>query len=125
MMVIKTHEADSVRIAEIISDRIILKDAEDGVELLGNIYYQGFDRLILHEKNIAKDFFDLKSGIAGEILQKFSTYRIKLAIVGSFDAYSGNSFRAFVIESNRTGNINFAESVSEAVIKLSPALNSR
>ncbi|MCK7528774.1 MAG: DUF4180 domain-containing protein [Ignavibacteriales bacterium] len=30
------------------------------------------------------DFFDLKTGIAGEILQKFSTYNVRLAILGDF-----------------------------------------
>ncbi|MDD4645730.1 MAG: DUF4180 domain-containing protein [Bacteroidales bacterium] len=46
------------------------------------LYYHGFDRMIIHEKNITPEFFDLKNRMAGEILQKFSNYRIRLAIVG-------------------------------------------
>ncbi|MFC2348472.1 MAG: hypothetical protein ACFNO7_06200 [Bacteroides sp.] len=38
--------------AEIIADKIILTSTEDGLELLGNLYYQGFDKIIIHEKNI-------------------------------------------------------------------------
>ena len=38
--------------------------------------------MIIHEKNITPEFFDLKNRMAGEILQKFSNYRIRLAIVG-------------------------------------------
>ncbi|KAA6304392.1 hypothetical protein EZS27_043961, partial [termite gut metagenome] len=58
------------------------------MDLLGNLYYQGFDKIVVQEKNITPEFFDLKSGMAGEILQKFSTYRVRLAIVGDFTPYS-------------------------------------
>ncbi|HUH46304.1 MAG TPA: DUF4180 domain-containing protein [Arenibacter sp.] len=64
-MKIKAHKINDISIAEIISDNIILRTTEDGLELLGNLYYQGFDKIIVHEKNITPDFFDLKSRIAG------------------------------------------------------------
>jgi len=51
---------------------------------MADIYYQGFDAIILHEKTITPVFFDLKTGIANEILQKFSNCRMRLAIVGDF-----------------------------------------
>jgi hypothetical protein len=74
-MEIETHNINETKIAEVISEVNIINKIEDGLDLLGNLYYQGFDKIIIHEKNITPDFFDLKSGIAGEILQKFSTYR--------------------------------------------------
>ncbi len=118
-MTIETHHLPNTTVAEIISDDIILKTAEDGLDLLGNLYYQGFDKLILHERNITPDFFDLKNGLAGEVLQKFSTYRVRLAIVGDFSSYSGKSIKDFIRESNRTGHIRFLSTVSEALSKLS------
>ena len=81
--------------------------------------YQGSSKIIIHEKNIVPDFFDLKTGLAGEILQKFSTYQVHLAIVGNFDKYSSKSLRDFIYESNKYGRINFVESVTEAMAKLS------
>lgn len=59
-------------------------DTDEGLDLLGNICYQGFDKMIIHAKSITSDFFELKNEIAGQILQKFSNYRMPLAIVGDF-----------------------------------------
>ena len=118
-MEIKTHTIDNSKIAEIIAPKIILNSAEDGLDLLGNLYYQGFDKIIIHVINITPDFFDLKNGIAGEILQKFSNYRVQLAIVGDFSQYSGKSINDFIFESNKFGHVNFVSSVSEALLRLS------
>lgn len=117
-MEIITHQINNTEIAEVISENIIIANADDGVDLLGNIYYQGFDRAIIHEKNIAPEFFDLKTKIAGEILQKFSNYRVRLAIVGDFSKYNSQSLKDFIYESNRGKHINFVDSVAAALAKL-------
>ena len=56
--------------------------------------------------------------MAGEILQKFTTYRVELAIIGDFSKYPGKSIRDFIYESNRYGRINFVNSREEAIEKL-------
>lgn len=114
-MKVETHTIKDIRIAEIVSDELIIKTAEDGLDLLGNLYYQDFDRIIIQEKNITPEFFDLKNGMAGEILQKFSNYRVRLAIVGDFSPYPGKSIRDFIFESNKNRQINFVNSTSEAI----------
>lgn len=118
-MKIETHHINETKIAEVISEVNIINKTEDGLDLLGNLYYQGFDKIIIHEKNITPDFFDLKSGIAGEILQKFSTYRIRLAIVGNFSKYASKSLNDFIFESNKGRHINFVSTCSEAIKNLS------
>ena len=118
-MIIETHDINETKIAEVISEENIINKVEDGLDLLGNLYYQGFDKIVIHEKNITPDFFDLKSGIAGEILQKFSTYRIRLAIVGDFSKYPGKSLNDFIFESNKGRHINFVSTCSEAIKILS------
>ncbi len=114
-MKIEIHEINDQQIAEVVSDTNVIATTQDGLDLLGNLYFQGFDKVILHEKNITPDFFDLKTGIAGEILQKFSNYRVRLAIVGDFSAYPGQSIRDFIFESNKRRHINFVGSIAEAV----------
>ena len=118
-MKIIDHSIRSVKIAEIIADEILIRSAEDGLDLLGNLYYQGFDKVIIYEKNITPDFFDLKTKIAGEILQKFSNYRMGLAVVGDFSPYESKSIRDFIFESNKTKHINFAETIEDALKRLS------
>ena len=114
-MEIKTHEINHLRIAEVISDGIIISSAQDGLDLLGTLYFDGFDKIVLHEKNITPGFFMLKTGLAGEILQKFSNYRMGLAIVGDFSIYHSGSMKSFMSESNRLGQINFVSSFPEAI----------
>ena len=104
-----------IKIAELISDEMIIGSIEDGLDLVGNLFFQGFDRVVIHEKNITPHFFVLKNKIAGEILQKFSTYRISLAIVGDFSEYTSKSLRDFIVESNNHKHINFVTSTSEAI----------
>jgi len=118
-MKIKTHNINNIRIADITSDSIIINSAQDALDILGEFYYDHVDRLIIYEKDITPDFFNLKNGIAGEILQKFSNYRIRLAIVGDFSKYSGKSIKDFIYESNKGRHINFVASQTEAIEILS------
>ena len=118
-MEIKIHSYNNLQIAEIIAEGIIIASVEDGTELTGTVYYQGVDNLLIYEKNITPAFFDLTTGTAGEMLQKFSNFRPRLAIIGDFSKYPGKSSRDFMVESNRTGHIYFLGSQTEAIEKLS------
>lgn len=111
-MEIKTHNIDNTKVAEIITDKVILRSTEDGLDLLGNLYYQGFDKIIIHEKNITPEFFDLRTKIAGEILQKFAQYQMLLIIVGDFSKYKSKSLNDFIFESNKSQQINFIKDLS-------------
>lgn len=118
-MKIVTHHINDIKIAEVTSADIIINNTEDGLNLLGNAYYQGFDRVVINERNITPVFFDLKSGVAGEILQKFSNYRVRLAIVGDFSNYESKSLKDFIYESNKSRHIIFVTSTTEAIKILS------
>ena len=106
-MKIETHNINNAKIAEIIANGVVLSSTEDALELLGNLYYQGYDKIIIHEKNIAPGFFDLKSKIAGDILQKFAQYQMPLTIVGDFTKYKSKSLNQFIFETNKGKQINF------------------
>ena len=114
-MEIKIHTIDNRKIAEIISDNIVLQTVEDAVDLIGNMSYQGFDKLIIHEENMISDFFELKNKIAGNILQKFSQYSMPLAIIGDFEKYESKSLNDFIFESNKGNQINFLTTVEDGL----------
>ena len=114
-MEIKIHTIDNRKIAEIISDDIVLQTVEDAVDLIGNMSYQGFDKLIIHEENMIPDFFELKNKIAGNILQKFSQYSMPLAIIGDFEKYESKSLNDFIFESNKGNQINFVTTVKDGL----------
>ncbi|WP_048906360.1 DUF4180 domain-containing protein [Pedobacter sp. V48] len=117
-MNIEIHQTGEIRIAEVISDKVLIKNPEEGLQLLADLYYQDVDRIILQEQNICTEFFDLKTGIAGEILQKFSNYRVRLAIVGDFSKYQSKSMKDFIYESNKGKQVNFVDSSEDAIAKL-------
>lgn len=117
-MQVKSHTLNTIQIGEVLSDEVLIQNAEDGLDLLGNLYYQGFDRMIVYSKNITPDFFDLKNGIAGETLQKFSNYRVRLAIVGDFSMHTSKSITDFIFESNSGKQVNFLGSLEEALERL-------
>ena len=79
-----THTRGNNEIAEVVPGSVFIETADQGTDLLGTIYYSGFDKMVLHASCLTADFFNLKTGVAGEILQKFSTYRVRLVIVGDF-----------------------------------------
>jgi hypothetical protein len=111
---IEIIDVEGIRIAEIISDKIEIGNVQDALDLMVDCGYHEARKIILQEKNIIPDFFDLKTGLAGEILQKFSNYYIELAIVGDFSKYSSKNLQDFIYESNKVGRINFVSSVEEA-----------
>lgn len=105
---------NEVNIAEIQSENIEINNASDALEIFVNCIYQDAGKIIIQEKNIIPDLFDLKTGIAGEVFQKCSNYKVQLAIVGDFSKFSSKSLHDFIYESNKHGQINFVNSIEEA-----------
>ncbi len=103
-------------LAEIVSDEILIdNDTQEALDLMASCSYQGAEGMLLYEHQFTKEFFDLKTGLAGEVLQKFSTYQMRMAIIGDFEKYTSKSFRDFRRESNQQGRIIFAGSREEAI----------
>jgi len=111
------HESAEGRIAELPRGEILITGVDDAVDLLGNADYQGASSIIVYKENLAEEFFDLSSGMAGDILQKFSNYRKRLAIVGDFSNITSKSLRDFIFESNKVGRILFVRSINDAMVK--------
>lgn len=116
-LTINFHRNNSI--AEVLSETVIINSIEDALDLMANCSYQGASKVILYEKNMLPEFFDLRTKIAGEILQKYSNYRMQLAIVGDFTKYSSKSLRDFIYESNKTGRTIFVTTLEEALERFS------
>ena len=77
--------------------------------------------IAIDKKLIADVFFRLSTGLAGEVLQKFINYRMKLAIVGDFSGYTSKPLKDFIYESNSGRDIFFVATQEEALKKLASA----
>jgi hypothetical protein len=99
-------------IIEISADDVILKERGDVLDLLS---VNNCSSLLLKKENIADEFFDLSTGLAGEILQAFSNYRKRLAIIGDYNNIKNKSLKDFIYESNKTKQILFVKTKEEAI----------
>ena len=111
-------ENNDQKIAEIISDQIEINNVQDALDWMGTANYEGANCIIFYEQNVNPEFFDLKTKLAGDILQKAVNYRMKVAIVGEFSKYESNSLKAFMVECNRGRQIFFVGNRETAVSKL-------
>jgi Domain of unknown function (DUF4180) len=72
------------------------------------------DGLILHENDLASSFFDLRTGLLGELFQKCTNYDLRLAMVVLEPASHGERFSELVHEHQRHNLIRFLASIEEA-----------
>jgi hypothetical protein len=106
-------------VAVIKIDDVVINDVQSALDLIADVRYQvDCDRIAIHKSAVIEDFFVLSNGIAGEILQKFSTYHVKLAIIGDYTIYTSKPLRDFIYESNKGNHIFFVATEEEAVGKL-------
>lgn len=119
-MNVTTITEDKFEIAVVKSNEVLITDVQSALDLVATVRYEtNCDRIILHKSLIIEDFFDLKTRIAGEILQKFVNYNLKVAIIGDFSIYSSKSLKNFIYESNKGKHIYLLPDEKQAVNKLS------
>lgn len=115
----KLDKVNNEEIYEVKSSSIVIKDVQTSLDLLGELSnVDNCNAVIVSKDQISEEFFDLSSGIAGEILQKFIMYNMKIAIVGDFQMYSSKALKDFIYECNKQGRINFVQDKEEAIISL-------
>ena len=104
------------RTAVITSDRVLITDGQSALDLLTTVRYQtDCSALLLPKQTITEEFFRLSSHLAGEVLQKFVNYQMKLAIVGDFSGYTSENLKDFIYESNKGKTVCFLPTEKEAL----------
>lgn len=109
-------------IAVISGGEVLVKDAQSALEMAITVKYKtGATKIVLSKETVSEDFFILSTGLAGEILQKFTNYQIKAAVYGDYSRYTSKPLRDFIFESNRGGQFFFVATREEAIQKLRAA----
>ncbi len=88
---------------------------QDILDLLVRGREAGTNLFMLRDTDFDPGFYDLKTGLAGAILQKIADYRVRLAVVGSFAMAGSGRFRELMAESRKGDLVRFAETEEEAV----------
>jgi hypothetical protein len=121
---ITIHQTGNIKIAEVTSGATPISTSEHMLDLMADISYNNdCSSFMIHEETLDSNFFDLKTKVAGEILQKISNYRMKLAVIGDFSKYKSKSLKDFIMESNKHGHVIFVGSVADAIERLGKANN--
>lgn len=74
---------------------------EDALELVSLCIENGADRLLCEARQLPEAFFDLRSGFAGEFLQKLQNYGIRFAAILPDSERQGPRFQELLLEANR------------------------
>ena len=105
--------------AAVLEDGEKIGTVQDALDLMMTVQYEtGCNRIAISKEAFLEEFFQLSTRLAGEILQKFVTYHIQIAIIGDFSKYTSKALRDFIYESNQGRSVFFVASEEEAAQKL-------
>jgi hypothetical protein len=86
-----------------------ISTSQDALDLIGEAWSGSAMVIAVPAGRFDPSFFDLRTGLAGEFLQKLVNYRMTVAIVGDITRHvaASNALRDFVHESNQGGHVWF------------------
>lgn len=111
-----------VRVLSCAPDGPLLDGERAALDLIGDALGQEAQLVAVPVERIADEFFRLRSGVAGAVVQKFATYRLRLAVVGDISGHLAGStaLRDFVYESNQGDQLWFLTDPGELDARLRP-----
>ncbi|GKS13733.1 hypothetical protein YDYSY3_47330 [Paenibacillus chitinolyticus] len=115
-MNITVDQRQHSKVAVISSEDVVISSVNDALDLMADIRYNHeCDKVLLRKEQLTEDFFELKTKLAGDILQKYINYQLKIAIVGDFSGYNSKSLNDFIYECNQGNNVFFKGTEAEAL----------
>lgn len=104
-----------VRVLAYPADGPTVTTDRDAVDLIAQAFDHRPDLILLPVERLDEGFFTLSTRIAGEVVQKFVTYGIRLAIIGDITRHldASSTLRDYVRETNRGHQIWFVADLDE------------
>jgi hypothetical protein len=111
----KAYEFGRVRVFECAAEGKQLKTDRDALDVVAAGIGQRASWIVIPVCRLADGFFQLSTRIAGEMIQKLVTYRLRVAFIGDISHYldMSSAFRDFVRESNRGDQVWFLANLEE------------
>ncbi|MFD3519194.1 DUF4180 domain-containing protein [Streptomyces sp. NPDC058653] len=103
------------------ADGAAIATEQDALDhLVGAAFTSAAELIAVPAERFDARFYDLSSGLAGAILQKFSTYRLRLAVVGDISHHlrASSALPDLVREANRGRDIWFVADLDELAARL-------
>jgi len=110
-----SYELHAIRVLECSREGKQLRTDRDAVDVIGEAMQTGCQVVVIPVERFDPDFFRLRTGVAGAIVQKFVQYSRRLVILGDVSNFveESTAFDAFVIEANRGRDIWFVPDAAE------------
>lgn len=112
-MYAQTVDINQKKYIECLADLVIASE-NDILDLIVFCGENDTHCVMFHQENLASDFFDLKTGLAGLLFQKLANYRLKAAVLVSLENIQNPRFKELIYECNRSQQIRFYEDRSLA-----------
>ncbi|WP_048649373.1 DUF4180 domain-containing protein [Nitratireductor soli] len=105
------YEIGGINIGELAADGPPIAREADVNDIIGACYGTPTDLVIVPVSRLSADFFNLRTRLAGAVVQKFVTYRLRVAFLGDISAAVATSAALgdFVRESNKGGQVLFVD----------------
>jgi hypothetical protein len=96
-----------------------ISSTQDALDLIGAAFSRA-DIVAVPAARLDDRFFTLRTGLAGEVMQKFTNYRLRLVVVGDISAQvaASTALRDLVFESNRGHQVWFVTDLDELDARL-------
>ncbi|MGD9739506.1 MAG: DUF4180 domain-containing protein [Bauldia sp.] len=119
----RVHELGGVRVLEIDAAGPPFVTRREVTDLVSAVWSAGADMVALPVARQGAPFFDLKTRVAGELMQMLTNYSIRLAFVGAMPAEVADStaLRDFIYESNKGKSVWFVADMAELGTRLGAA----
>jgi DNA-binding PadR family transcriptional regulator len=110
----KVIERNDKKYIECDSEETPLRSEQDALDLMAICFENVTNLVMLHSEVLTDDFFKLKTGLAGQILQKFINYQIKAAFVLPVEEKVKGKFKDLMTEANRGNDYRVFENRGDA-----------
>jgi Domain of unknown function (DUF4180) len=116
----KLMERDGVRLLLADESGLPLGRPQDALDLVSAVWEHEVNLAAVPVTRFDPEFFRLRSGLAGEFIQKMANYRYRLAIVGDLSEQiaASDALRDFVRECDRGSQVFFVADVEELLVKV-------
>ncbi|MFF8292230.1 PfkB family carbohydrate kinase [Streptomyces sp. NPDC016309] len=100
-----------------------LAGRQAALDLVGDALGREAALVVVPVERLGADFFSLRTGVAGEVVQKFTDYGLRLVVVGDVSHHVAGStpLRDFVREANRGSHVWFTDSIPALAARLAPS----
>ena len=107
-------EKNNKKYIQYASSDSILRTESDALNIIGACYEKDIWLLIIHEEALSEDFYNLRTGLAGAVLQKFMNYQIKAAVIIKNKEKISGRFREMALEANKGNDFRVYDNLVDA-----------